>query len=354
MKSKGFFIAALACILACFAALSTLVIVEDPFFVFNGVAEGEKAHFSNQRYEMGGLIRHQEYSSVIMGTSLAANYRASWFTEGLGEKTLKITFPDGWISEFDTALRLAYRVKGELDTVCFSLDPNIITRPDSRRTVELPDYPYNLNPLDDVEYLLNADTYRLMGRSWLKGAEGAVVLDEAYVWDGSYTFSYSNALGGYPRPAISGTALPADAYLEAAEENLDVVCSWVEEHPDTRFKIWFPPYSILYWDKSIREGTAEAVLAAVEYAGQRLLAYDNVELYSFLQDYEVITDLNNYTDHIHCSGGVTYYVAQSVMGGAAPMTAETLHEELAQLRQFVIDYDYTAIFPEEQTKLPAA
>lgn len=346
MKPKSFLIAALACVLLCFGALGGFVMVKDPFFAFHGPAENEKAVFSNERYEMAGLIRNEEYSSVVMGTSLAANYRASWFTEGLGEKTLKITFPDGWISEFDTALRLAFRAKGDLDTVCFSLDPNIITRPDSSRTVELPGYLYDLNPLNEIEYLLSADTYQLIGRNWLNGGEGAVTLDDAYVWDGEYIFSYGYALAGYPRPAVSDRLTPADAYLAAAEENLDVMCAWVEEHPDTCFKIWFPPYSILYWDKTTRDGTAEAVLTAVEYAGQRLLAYDNVELYSFLQSEEIITDLNNYTDHIHCSGGVTYHVARSVMGGDEPLTAEKFSEALAGLRQLVVNYDYTAIFPE--------
>ena len=48
---------------------------------------------------------------MVMGTSLVANYHASWFTEGLGEETLKITFPDGWIAEFDTALYVNKKMK---------------------------------------------------------------------------------------------------------------------------------------------------------------------------------------------------------------------------------------------------
>ncbi len=348
MKAKTFFAAALAGILICFLALGAMVIKYDPFFLYGGVEKDELRSFNDQRYETAGLIRNQAYSAVFMGTSLGANYRASWFTEGLGQDTLKITFLDGWISEFDRALRLAIQEKGGLDTVCFSLDPNIIVRPDSERTVELPDYLYDRDPFNDVEYLLNADTYQLIGKAWLNGGEGKSTLDSAYIWDDDHIFSYGYALAGYVRPEISETVLAPDAYLAAAEENLDVICAWVEEYPDTDFKIWFPPYSILYWDKCIRDGSAEAVLAAVEYAGERLLDYPNVELYSFLWDMPVITDLNNYTDHIHCSGETTYYVSQQVMGGSAPLTREKFYKELSTLSEFVINYDYTAIFPEEQ------
>lgn len=344
MKAKHFFIAVLAGVLACFGALILLLSVEDPFFVMGGIGEGETALFDNQRYQMAGLIRHQDYSAVVMGTSLVANYRASWFTKGTGEQTLKITFPDGWVSEFDTALRLAFRTHPGLKRVYFGLDPNILVREDSQRTVELPDYLYNQNPLDDVEYLLNADTYETALRTYVRRRSAdTVTLDEAYVWDGAYDFSWDDALRGYPRPEVNPEALPGDAYLPAAEENLDVVCAWVEEHPDTQFVIWFPPYSILYWDKMTREGSAEAILNAVEYAAGRLLEYDNVSVRSFLYCMHM-TNLNYYTDHVHCSGDVTAWVARCLIEGEFVLTKEDYREQLDELRRYVMAYDYEILF----------
>lgn len=344
MKTRGFFIAVLAGILACFGALILLLSAEDPFFVLSGIDEGETALFDNQRYQMAGLIRHQDYTAVVMGTSLAANYRASWFTEGTGERTLKITFPDGWISEFDTALRLAFRTHPDLDRVWFCLDPNILVRPDSERTVELPQYLYNQNPLDDVEYLLNADTYETALRTWMRRrSEETATLDDAYVWDWDHDFSWGDALKGYPRPEAASAALPDDAYLEAARDNLDVVCAWVEEHPDTQFVIWFPPYSILYWDKMTREGSAGAILQAVEYASGRLLEYDNVSLHSFLYSVPV-SNLNYYTDHVHCSGDVTAWVARCLIDGEFAWTKESYRQWIDELRQFVMEYDYEILF----------
>ena len=87
MKAKHFFIGVVGSVLACFSVLSLLLVAADPFFVLRGLEEGETSRFNSQRYQMAGLIRHQDYSAVVMGTSLVANYRASWFTEGLGEET---------------------------------------------------------------------------------------------------------------------------------------------------------------------------------------------------------------------------------------------------------------------------
>lgn len=344
MKAKHFFVSVILGTLICFGVLVGLMSSVDPFFVLRGVDKGETARFNNQRYQMAGLIRHQEYTNLVAGTSLVANYRASWFTNRLEMETLKVTIPDGWISEFDTALKLAFRTHPDLEQVWFCLDPNILIRPESQRTVDLPRYLYNQNPLDDVEYFLNADTYQEAMRSWLRrDTEEMVPLDEAYVWDGAYTFSRASALAGYPRPEVSETVLPSDAYLGVAEENLNVVLGWVEQHPGVHFELWFPPYSILYWDKTTREGTADAVITAVEYAASRLLEYDNVTLHSFLYT-DVATDLNNYTDHIHCSGSVTAWMAQHMMSGYFLLTPERYMEDLEGLREFIHSYDYEAIF----------
>lgn len=344
MNGKRFFLGALSCAALLLAAAAAFVFWVDPTLT-KGIEEGDTALFVNERYEMAGLIRSQDYSAIVMGTSMVANFRASWFQEGVGIKTLKVTFPDGWISEFNTALSLAFRANPELDTVYFSLDPNILIRSERDRTVELPQYLYNDNPLDDVELYLSADAIGMAAKTLRAQGNGtATGLDEAYTWDEKFSFSKAAALRGYPRPEISQTTLPREAYLDVVEENLNVVCAWLEQHPGVQFRLWFPPYSILYWDKVSREGTVDAVFAAVEYVSQRLLSYENVALYTFLPAYTVVTNLDNYTDHIHCSGDICAWVARNVMQGYWRVTKDNCQASLDELRQFVKDYDYEAIF----------
>ena len=342
MKARTFFIAVLVCVLLALAGTAGVVAWVDPLLTAGALEEGETALFVNERYEMAGLIRHQDYEDIVMGTSLVANYRASWFTEGTGRKTLKVTFPDGRLSEFDIALDLAFRTHGTLNTVYFGLDPNVLIRED--QGVELPEYLYNDNPVDDLQFYLSGESLALAVKSLLLGEVAKVPLDEAFLWDDTYQFSWSAALWGYVRPEQAVEPLPADAYLAAAEANLDIVCSWVEKHPDTRFKIWFPPYSILYWDKVQREGATEAVLAVLKYAAGRLLAYENVSVYSFLNDWATVTGLDQYTDYIHCSSQVTMQTAQRMLGDGWQYRPDRYEEQIDALRGLIDSYGFDGLF----------
>ena len=344
VKSKTFFLTVLFCALALLLGTAGVVAWVDPMLT-GGLEEGETALFVNERYEMAGLIRHQDYEDIVMGTSLVANYRASWFTRGTGRETLKITFPDGRLSEFDIALDLAFRTHDKINTVYFCLDPNVLIRKD--KGVELPEYLYNDDPLDDLQLYFNGECLALAVKSLLLGDRAKAPLDEAFVWDGKYEFSWDSALGSYVRPEKADKPLDGGAYLPEAQKNMDVVCSWVEKHPDTQFKIWFPPYSILYWDKAQREGTTEAILSALEYACGRLVRYGNVGVYSYLNDRWTATDLGQYADYIHCSSQVTSALAQGMVNDAWRIWPEYYQSQMDELRQYVTSYDYDAMFEDK-------
>lgn len=342
MKAKTFFIGTLACVLLLLTGTAAAVAWADPLLTVGTLDEGETALFINERYELAGLIRRQDYSNLVMGTSLAANFRASWFTDWLESGTLKIAIPDGRLDEFDTALSLAYRARGTIDRVFFGLDPNVLIREDQHS--ELPEYLYNDNALDDLQFYFNAESLALAVKSLLQGEDAKVPLDEAYVWDRDHTFSREAALESYPRPEAVSDPLPAEAYLAAAEANMDVVCGWAEVHPDTQFVVWFPPYSVLYWDQVNRLGKTEAILTAIEYACGRLLTYDNVMVVSFLNAQDFITNLRNYTDHIHYSGGTAAWMSRKMLAGQWQYYPESYPGQVNELREFVSNYDYEALF----------
>lgn len=342
MNAKRFFLAALLGAVLLLAGAAGLVAWADPLLTAGTLEEGGTALFVNERYELAGLIRRQEYSNLVMGTSLAANFRASWFSDWLGSTTLKVAIPDGRLEEFDTALDLAYRTHGTIDRVYFGLDPNVLIRADQHS--ELPEYLYNDNALDDLQFYFNAESLALAVKSLLLGEEEKLPLDEAYTWDRDHTFSRSAALYSYPRPEAVSEALPADAYLDAARANMDVICAWAQAHPDTQFIVWFPPYSILYWDQANRLGTTEAVLTAIEYACGRLFSCDNVMVISFLNTQDVVTNLNSYTDHIHFSGGTAAWISRKLLAEEWRYYPQAYPGQVNELREFVNSYDYDQLF----------
>ena len=311
----------------------------DPCFYYHGIGK-LGAVFFNERYQDAGLAKNTDADTVIVGTSLTANYRVSHVERVFGGTAVKLTIPDGYLSEFDAALGVEWRYH-DPSRVIFGLDTNILIRDESEKTGAMPDYLYNANPLDDTKYLLNKDTiyygvYRLMANRWGTTQDP----DEAYTWDGTVWWNHTTALDNYDRPAPSASQLPADAYLGNVRSNLAVVERWITAHPDTEFDIFFPPYSILYWDKQAREGNLDAVFSALDTAFDALLRYDNVRLFYFPADEGIVTNLDNYCDYIHHSGAVCDELLRMISAGEERVTAENAKKTLADWRDFVVNYDY--------------
>lgn len=327
------------------AACAAVVYFVDPCLYYRIPENWDPVLFS-ERYQAAGLAKNVPADTVLMGTSLAANYRRSEIAETFGTTAVRITIPDGYLSEFDKTMDVLFRSQ-DPQRVIFGLDANILVRDESGLTSAMPDYLYNGNPFDDVKYLINKDTlyysaYVLMANRW----DEADTLDEGFTWDGDVWWNHATALANYTRPEIVQETVPADAYLRHASDNLDVVEGWITAHPETEFDIFFPPYSILFWDKTARLGETEAVFAALDLACERLLQYDNVRLYNFLMDPDIVLDLDNYCDYVHHSGAVCTQVLAKMAAGECRMTEENYRDTLAQWRDFVVDYDYEKYWDE--------
>ena len=315
----------------------------DPFFHYHDPdPEGEV--WFDQRAQGAGLLRSQEYETVLMGSSLAANYRPFWFDVFYETSTVKVTFPNGGFGEFTRALDYAC-TQQDVERVIFGLDPNLLARDPAEEPDQLPEYLYDTNPWNDGQYLLNKDVLMRSGYTLLKKMSGETQsIQDAFVWDGNVFFSKELALAGYERPEATGETLAADAFLENSRANLERVTGWLEQYPDTEFIFFFSPYSILFWDKMNQLGQTEAMLTLLQETVETLLQYDNAELQFFMADTEVITNLQNYADHIHVAGRVTYRMAQAMPTGQYRLTKETYVEVLDGLRDFVVHYDYEQIW----------
>lgn len=315
----------------------------DPFFHYHDPdPEGEV--WFDQRAQGAGLLRTQDYETVLMGSSLAANYRSFWFDVFYETSTVKVTFPNGGFDEFTQALEYAYTQR-DVKRVIFGLDPNLLARSPEEEPNQLPEYLYDENPLNDGKYLLNKDVLMRSGYTIMKKAAGETQpLQDAFIWDGNVFFSKTLALAGYERPEAAETVASADAFLENGRKNLAKVTAWLEDHPETEFIFYFSPYSILFWDKMERQGETEAMLTLLEETTKTLLQYENAELQFFMADEKIITNLDNYADHIHVAGKVTYRLAQAMPTGAYRMTAENRMEMLDGLRELVVNYDYDQIW----------
>ncbi len=333
----------LAAIAAMLGLCAAVVVTVDPFFHYRA-PDPEAEVWFEQRCQTAGLLRSQDYETVLMGTSLAANYRPLWFDAYFDTRTVKATFPNGGFHEFSQALDYACQTH-DVKRVIFGLDPNILVRSVEEAPDQLPAYLYDTNPWNDSPYLLNKDVLvRALYVVREKAAGNTQALQDAFVWDGNVFFSKELALAGYQRPEAEDTVLPEDAFFDICDENLAVVETWLTEHPNTEFIFYYSPYSILFWDKMERQGRTDAMFAVLKHATEALLAYDNVKIQCFLTDIDTITDLDNYADHIHVAGRVTWKMSKAMAGTEHLLTLENYEAKLDALREYVVNYDYESIW----------
>ena len=91
-----------------------------------------------------------------------------------------------------------------------------------------------------------------------------------------------------------------EKYVENIKSNMDVnICPYIEANPETEFYVFFPPYSILYWNDVLQEKQMEAVIREYEYIAQRLFSYGNVRVFFFPNQKWIVCNLDNYADYSH-------------------------------------------------------
>lgn len=333
----------LALVLVLCVLCAGIVYAVDPLLYYR-MPEKWKPVFFSERYQAAGLVKHVEADTVLLGSSMVANIRSSWAAEAYGGSALRLTIPDGYFSEFSQVLDLLFRSQTP-KRVVFALDLNILSRSEDGVTGAMPGYLYDQNPFNDFQYLLNKDSlyyslYVLLENRW----GGGETVDEGFIWHDGTVWGRSETLLLYKRPLLAEAPVDSGAYLENTEANLAVMKGWFQAHPDTEFQVYLSPYSILFWDRAIRLGELDARLAALERACEVLTDCENAVLYAPLLDRDLITDLDNYGDYIHHSGEAGRRILARIAAGDYRLTAENIPGALTDWRNFVVNYDYEALW----------
>ena len=147
-------------------------------------------------------------------------------------------------------------------------------------------------------------------------------------------------MGLYTRLPSVKTMKPETINQEELDGNIALLTAQLEAHPETTFKFFFSPYSMLWWDNAYRSGERDAVIYNEKQAVKALLEYDNAEVYFYQDDKDVITNLDNYMDIVHFSKDINYYIYDKLVREEERLTKENYEERLNgmyELSQEIVD-----------------
>lgn len=342
---KHFFTGSAALLLFCIF----LMVLFDPFFQYHKPLPGLKAVLTDKEYQCIGSLKNFDYDSVIAGSSVSENYNNRWFDEGFDCTSIKAIRSYGATADLCYFLDIAFK-NHDIKYVFYNLDPSALSA-DPVTTFEstgCPIYLYDDNHLNDIEYVLNKDViFEKIPYLIAQSLMGDYDEGNSYNWAQWKNFNSDMILGLYIRKLSVSDMKEEDYYQEELDGNLTLLCTEIEAHPETDFKIFIPPYSMLWWDNIYRNGDTESYLYNMEAAMEKLLTYENVEMYYFLNDRDIVTNLENYMDILHFSAEINQYICDSLIEDSHKVTVENYKQVIDDSRNFAYEVVEELIKPYE-------
>ena len=260
--------------------------------------------YDQESYNNPGIARSYDYDAVILGTSMVEMSHPSVVDEAFSVRSVKLPMRGSHTAQMGWQLSHVLE-KRELSLAILAVDAySLMGPPDDME--EIVEYLWNDDPADDVNYLLNRDVLLVRIPRLLSNAGKPLDTkrDDMYQWT-DVVFSEQSVMDSvgfheqYPMQ-------DADSRLERSTENIERhLLSHIAAHPETRFLIYMPPYSVAYWYGITRGGLSEQQFRSRLRVCELLLDCPNVEIYDFSSRVEWITDLNAYLDYSHHNGEIS-------------------------------------------------
>ena len=299
--------------------------------------------YDQESYNNPGIVKNYDYNAVILGTSMVEMSNPSVIDACFGVQSVKLPMRGSHIAQMGWQLDHIYHAKekrGEmLDLAILAVDAYSMMGPVDDME-EIYDYVWNDNVLDDVSYLLNRDVLLVCIPRMLKniGKPLDTKRDDMYKWV-DVVFAAQSV---YDTTPVSPQQEMTDPQyrIERSTGNIEMhIEKYVAAHPETRFLIYMPPYSVGYWYLMTRGGLSEQQFRSRARVCELLLEYENVEFYDFSSRVEWITDLDEYFDYSHHSSGISDQIMRAMAAGENRVyTAEDMAAGSERIRQAVIDF----------------
>ena len=325
-----------------------LVSIVDPYFHFHKPLSFLEYPLVNERYQNDGISRNFEYDAIVTGTSMAENCRPSLINDLFDVKCVPLCNSGGSFKEINDQLIRALSYNKDIKLVIRALDLDMLGLDENYQNKELPDYLYDNNYFNDVNYIFNKDAlvscFEVLWYTF-KGYEGTT-LDEFTNWM-EYAEYGENVLRSQYSPSSGKVEEkePDLAMLETLRRNVSTnVLQTAIDNPDVEFYFYLTHYSMFYFDKAYRAGELSEILLKEEMAIKTLLGYENVHIYSYLDSGRFIEDLDSYRDIIHYCEWINSDILIDMKTGDDEITSDNFSDYLLRRNSYFESFDFDSLF----------
>ena len=351
MKSRRWVLSVVGAYFLLLCMITCIVIIVDPYFHFHTPMEGMAYVMEEEQYIVDGITKNFDYDTLITGSSTTRCFSTAVIDEQFDAKSVRLTLSgesfkrvnDNLQTAIDTHPDLKLVIR-EIGTLWFVTDENYMGQDN------YPEYLYDNNLWNDVYYIFNGDVlcnrvFPEMVRT-INGNPGKSF--DSYVSDEGTGREY--VLSAYDRPPKVEKEIDeteTEQMISALDRNLQRnVIGIIEDNPDITFYLFFPPYSICWWDSLSQNGEMTLLrrIQMEKYVIEKLIPYENVRLFSFFTAYEEICNLDNYVDDVHYAENLSTRILKWMKTGEYELTEDNYEEYINNITEFYCNYNYDALF----------
>ena len=333
VPARSFVISFAATFGGLFALWTLLVFWVDPYIYYHR-GWGLKNVYSNSRARIPGIMRNFDYDAVLFGSSMCQNFRCSEIDAALRTRSIKATsagLTSGTLSRY---FETARRCRGRKLTRCvMGIDIFGFGKPDDDlRYLYL--YEDRWFP---CEYFYSADTAEAVADVFVTNISAPFNRISRHQLDRDLMFA-NKPRAKYGRQILekevrrlkTGPVMPDGETVQRFEKHL---FSHVRKHPEIRFDLFLPPYSIYFWCLLREQGKLETYLKMRDLFARMAAAYPNVRVHDFQAEFDIVCRLDLYQDVTHYSPAVNTRMIKEIGEGRVVFPAAEFRRRTAAIER---------------------
>lgn len=338
------------------AFIAVLVIYIDPLFHYHKPFTDQFYYTMDRDYQRSyndGIVKHFDYSGLIVGSSMVDNFKTTIAEADWGVKFVKVPVSGATLKEINSYTKTALAYNPDTKIVICGLDIwCLLGDKDAwRDDIDMPYYLYDDNLVNDVKYLFNQDVcFRwvcpmIWGNITNPDDSGITSFDEY----SNYMYESFGADGILPYIDKSGWGADesdiSDQDAKNVRENvMQNITEIAEENPNVTFYYFITPCSVAWWWDQTERGVLRQYIEAERIAVEEMLRYPNIKCFSFNSDTDITADLDNYKDTRHYSDKVCDRILDHMVNDRYLLTTGNYTGLLEKEYELYSGYDYESLY----------
>ena len=320
-------------------AIIVAVYVTDPLYLYHGPIFGMNEALFDSSLQVPGSIKNFDYDSVLIGSSMIENADVTILEEAYDSKMLKVSKQSGSMADLLFYLNQVHKYK-DIHQIFMGMDVFAFAGglEASVPSEYTPEYLFTDSMIDDYPYFFNKDILLKKLPMFLAySLTGKYGHEKSYYFADGKTFDAAFAMQSYEQRDVEEKK---DFSNEKAliDQNIDNLVMEIQSHPQITYHLFYSPYSLLWWDEIYRSGDYPKCFYILEQSLQALTALENVEVYFFMQEKDIVCNLDLYMDTQHFRPDINRYILESLNKDDSHLVQKDDVEEILKQTRELFDY----------------